>query len=477
MANIELRDLEQARSFLIEGLWWQRIVPPDASQVAGVLEWAKEIAVSGQPLPPIGFVADVGNAACRIDSGASKTMRSEAALPPTLLRSYEDHVLGKFYADWTFARSGDMLRRWQGRDRARGLAFVIERFQERAGFPGVLLSPGTINTLLRAPPEELLAEGWANLQQHGPQPLLVQLYEALVVAARRTAEVLGPEDLPELESGAALQTEGPRLARRQVRRAAALLETALPSQRPRPRVESPDSPTHILDADTYPVGGYNSISNRGPVESLLHSQLAYMDDEQRPDLFDVRFLRDELLYYARDENEFLRRRRTFIVALSPDLIMARFKDRDLPYQRIVLLLAFLFSAIRKTIDWLAADALAFEVLWIRNNEQSPLTMERALLESLLADRIETGVVRMVDAMQADVVARCITASRRSLCRCVIVGAAPMELSIAKTQVTRITVAEPRPTLSDEAGNAIALPGGDPVECWSQALDELLHRWL
>ena len=29
---------------------------------------------------------------------------------------------------------------------------------------------------------------------------------------------------------------------------------------------------------------------------------------ERPDLFDIKFLRDELLYYARDENRFLRRR-------------------------------------------------------------------------------------------------------------------------------------------------------------------------
>ena len=62
-------------------------------------------------------------------------------------------------------------------------------------------------------------------------------------------------------------------------------------------------PTRALDEDTYPVGGFTSISTRGSIESLLHSQLAYMETDERPDLFDIKFLRDELLYYARDENQ------------------------------------------------------------------------------------------------------------------------------------------------------------------------------
>ena len=38
-------------------------------------------------------------------------------------------------------------------------------------------------------------------------------------------------------------------------------------------------PTRILDEDIYPVGGFTSLSNRGSIESLLHSQLAYMETD------------------------------------------------------------------------------------------------------------------------------------------------------------------------------------------------------
>ena len=48
--------------------------------------------------------------------------RNLPGLPQGLIRTYEDYVLGKVYSDWTFARASDAVRRYQGRDRARGLA-------------------------------------------------------------------------------------------------------------------------------------------------------------------------------------------------------------------------------------------------------------------------------------------------------------------------------------------------------------------
>src|SRR5439155_26923158 len=106
------------------------------------------------------------------------------------------------------------------------------------------------------------------------------------------------------------------------------------------------------------------LSNRGSIESMLFSQLAYMETDPalQPDLFDTLFLMDELLYYSRDENQFLRRRRTFVLALSPDLVETRFKDFELPYQRGVMLLGLLYVTVRKLTEWLSTDALNFQVL-------------------------------------------------------------------------------------------------------------------
>src|SRR5205814_9025804 len=189
----------------------------------------------------------------------------------------------------------------------RGAACVVNQFRERAGFGGVLLSPAVIKSLLEAPADEVLSRGWDSLNR-GVQPLLVELYEGLIAATRRVAEVLGAEDVFELEHGTALAELGQRVALRQVLQTAARLEAGVPKHKPRPRTSHREVPTRVLDEDTYPVGGFASISTRGTIESLLHSQLAFMEpatgDPQagtpRPDLFDIKFLRDELFYYSRD---------------------------------------------------------------------------------------------------------------------------------------------------------------------------------
>src|SRR6185312_15745102 len=92
-----------------------------------------------------------------------------SVLPINLLRTYEDHVLGKFYADWTFSRASDALRRYKGRDQARGLAFLFQQFAQRSGFHGVRLSPGVIKSALELPPEEAHTRGWESLSRDGLQ--------------------------------------------------------------------------------------------------------------------------------------------------------------------------------------------------------------------------------------------------------------------------------------------------------------------
>jgi hypothetical protein len=398
MDTCEIRDIDEARRLLYQALWCQRAQAPVAATVREALEWALQLAGAGLSLPPIGFVADVGHLAFRghWDAPAHRVSLDPPLLPVNLVRNYEDQVLGKVDGDWTFGRAGDALRRYKGRGQARGLAFLLDRFRERAGFPCVEFSPGVIKHALEMPPQEVLNQGYESLRQDGPLPVLAHLYEGLIAAVRRAPEVLGPEDLFELESGTALDDEGPRLARRQVLTAAAELEARLPGRGTlRGASRNREVPTRMLDEDTYPAGGFTSISNRGSIESLLHSQLAYMepDSVERPDLFDVKFLRDELLYYARDENQFLRRRRTYVFVFEPDLVTARFKDAALPYQRSVLVLALVVVLVRKLSEWLSTDALTFQLVFVTEGEESPVAGECELLRKLLREQVANHTAR------------------------------------------------------------------------------------
>jgi len=482
MNSYELRDLDEARQFLLQGLWWQRVVPPNKGNVKEALEWAMEIASSGNPLPPVGFVADLGHVAFGLDWEGRENRQAVAipSLPINQVRTYEDHVLGKIYADWTFARASDALRRYQGRDRAKGLAFLVNQLRERAQFPGVELPPGVIKQALDASPEEILSQGYESLRQNGVQPVLVDLYEALIQASRRTAEALGQEDIFELEHRTALDDFGQRLALRQVLRAANTLEAALPRHRIRPLARRMEVPTRILDEDTYPVGGFTSISTRGTIESLLHSQLAYMepDKAEQPDLFDIKFVRDELLYYSRDENQFLRRRRTFAFALAADLVSTRFKDSDLPYQRGVLLMALLTVIVHKLTEWLSTDALSFQIILMGPSEgQEVLAAEKGLLETLLREEITTGTVRIIRLPADRLAAQCSSWARRSMCHCLTVGTRAIPLEADDTVVTELQINGPRPALADATMDLTLLDGEDPLDSWSQALEQILRRWI
>jgi hypothetical protein len=459
----EIRNADDARAFALFG------VPPARQRLA--LEWALEIASAGQPLPPAAFVADLGFAALGQER-EDRQVREAMGLPAGLARAYEDHVLGKLYADATFERAGDALRRYQGRDQARGLAFIAGQIRERTPFDGVLLSPAVLKALLSDSPDP------ASRERKRPEELIQSLYGSLIAAFRQAAELLGPEDLFELEHGTALQELGERLALRQVLQAADLLERALPRHRPRPRPGRREVPTRVLDEDTYPVGGFASLSTRGSVESLLHSQLAFMEKADRPDLFDLKYLRDELLYYSRDENQFLRRRQTFVFALWPDLVEARFKDVALPYQRGILVLGWLVAAVRKLLDWLSADALTFVLAFV-GDSSGALEPERALLELVLREQIANGTVTVQSPAHVRQLERwCLEQTRRSLVRCLTTSTADRPLTVEAAEVARLQVAGAAPVLRgiDQVDGS-----GDPpptaMEQWAATLHAVLAAWV
>ncbi len=481
MELVELRDLDQARSYLLQGLWLQRVVKPTPILVRTILEWVQEIASNGQPLPPIGFVADLGNVVYGHDRGRqSQETVDVPGWSATLARSYEDHLLGKIYSDWTFERATDALRRYMGRDQAKGLAYVIKQIRERGNIGGVELSPAIIRGLLTISADELLAEGYEQLQRDGPMPLLTRQYEALVSAARRMAEVLGPEDVIALEQRTALADMGQYVAHRQILQTTARLESRLPPRPVRPLVGRKEVPTRVMDEDVYPVGGYTSISTKGSIESLLHSQLAFMERAERPDLFDMKFVRDELFYYSRDENQFLRRRRSFVFALFPNLVAARFKDTGLPCQRIVMTLAVILTIIRRLSDWLSTDALRFEVVFINPTPEKPqaLAHEMELLQLLLQEPIERGsvVVRTLGTHSA-LESFCEHEARTNQVQCLTLSTVPITINPEGAVITTLTVNSPQPQLTDAHGVPVLFDTDDAFEYWSAVLMRLLEFWV
>lgn len=394
MAIRELRDPVEARQYLLQSLLLARGEPLDAPAVAGFLRWTRLLLSEGIAAPPPAFVLDAARLALRSAQPlAASAVPSPAGVPPALLRGYEDYVLGRLATDLAFERAADAVLRYRHHDSDRAVAYLIRQIGDRAGLPQIALGLGLLRELTKQSPDTLIREAWRDNQAGVLDDQVLRDHHAVVAAVREAGELVGPEDLFELERGTALAEFGQRVALRQLIQTREELQRAVQ----RPLAAAPrhfySVATRQVQEDVYPVGGFSSLSNKGTLESLLRTELAYLDDDQRPDLFDVKFVRDELLYYARDENVFLRRRLKLVFLLTPQLAQIRFKDPTLPCQRIVLLLAVVVSVIEQLTEWLGDYALQFHLHWLTDHSgTTPLADERELLNMVLGDERENQLV-------------------------------------------------------------------------------------
>lgn len=472
-----IRNVDDIRRFLAQSAWLVRAVAPSPAYIGKALHWAYEMAAAGDPILPLGWIADVGHAALGIEHAPGA--KSHVHVPNVeshLLRRYEDDVLGKLLVDALFDRGGAALVRFAEHDRPKALAFLLEQVRRRAEIPGVAVNPAVLKTLAEQPVEALLGEGWTSLSTTGLDPRVLRAYESLISQFRIAGDLLGAEDVFELERGTALLPFAQRLALRQVLATAAEFMRQLPQHRLAPPPKRHEVPTHIVDEDAYPIGGYSSLSNRGSIESLLHSQLAYMERDERPDLFDIKFLRDELLYFSRDENQFLRRRHTVVIAFDPSLERARYKDVELPRQRIVLLTAVITALVQKLIEWLSHDALVFEFVWIEDPERPPLDEERKVLELIFAEEMVHGTVRHRGLSAAALTSHCEAQATRSLARALILSTYDLELEPAGVAIARIVVNQARPQLGWNTEPLALAEGETALDGWRTLLLDLLREW-
>jgi hypothetical protein len=468
------RDPDRLRQFLAQGYWLQRVATPRTTRWRDILSWSLALSENGQAAPPLCLVADIGHLALgHVDRGTG----SGDALPLTIVRvwrAYDDAIHGPLFRDASFARAAAAIQRLEKDKQPRGVAYLIRQIQENVGIGGIEIPSGVIRDMLQAKPEELSREGWDSLKRDGPTPILVELLEQIASKLRRAHRLLALEDVLALEHRTALSPLADYIAHRQVLRVASDLEAAISSFGRPPSSARDAAPTRILDDDSYPVGGYASLATQGSVESLLHSQLAYMepDPADRPDLFDIKHLRGELYYYARDENQFHRRRRKVVFVFHPDLASARVKDADAPFQRTIFVLGLLVALCRRLEQWLSDEGLMFEILF---TNPRALMEEQRLIESLFREQIENQTCRALAAShdwreqlreQAEVIA---TSALE------IHGVEPDDAN-APHPASRLIVDRPRPRLM---GMSVALSqerSDTILERWSEIARTILASW-
>jgi hypothetical protein len=479
MARTELRTAQDVASWVAAGLCLRRVVPnePDPSTDEmtigqAILACASELGA----LPPAGVIADLavllGGARLPQAGNVTGDDHLKAAV-----RAYEDDVLMRLASTprfddvlAAFAHLGPALK-------PTAIALVVGAVCERASFAGLSVSPATLRRALARPKEERDTSGKTELREStATADRLAEAYTRLARGARQSRALVDDREVFAIDHLEVLGSYARRLAADHINAAAGAITGRLPRRLPAKREQRGVKDTQLADDTLYPAGGFTAItpSSSANIENLVSSELVYMEDgADVVDLFTLRYVEGELLFYTRDDSVFRRHKHVIVFALATDLVEARVKDADVPWQRLVLALGMLVAAIRWLTEQLGHEALTVHLCF----PPRVMAAERELVELLLGGEVQSGtvVVSEKDSAEAIEIAQ---AARNAISDLVVVsmGSVPplpkgqraLHMSLAGVSPSSYELA---PRRSDPPE-----PDGDPWTEWCDDCEDLL-RWL
>lgn len=493
----ELRDAEEALAFVSAGLCLGRVRQASAAELGEVAPWVEALLDERPAMPPPGMLVDLGHLLMGAQPSNQLPVPASDVRLRQAIRAYEDHVLGRMGLESLRQPAEDAVAKLAPAELAAALGAMSAQLLERLGVRGHAFSPAIMRRIGKRPKDELLADGYHRLGTSSVVTSLAIGYEELVSAARRQPSLLHESDVFLLENFGALRTLAQRVGCAQALAAAAEIDRALPRRlrRRRPLVTG-HAPISQEDESEYPTGGFSGITTSGTLENLVSSELIYMDDPDdnaeagSVDIFDVRYVEAELLYYSRDEAILARRRRSYVFLLEPSLVDARFKDVGSRYQRTVLLVGLLHCVIARLTEQLGEEELSFRLVFAVDrhqvtNHKSPLDDELELMRLLLGEQIELGRATVEEATPDQLAVLVETALRRGAVELCVVGnqrpAMPELGPVGTSRVRPVTLAlsDARPVLRDSDGNALFenQPGDPLLSSWVETARALVEQLL
>jgi len=480
-ARTELRTSAEVATWVAAGLCLRRVsstagpqgtgdAEEDAVIAQAILACASELGA----LPPAGVIADVAS----LLTGARLPQVTSVAAEDSLkiaIRAYEDDVLTRLVSTTrfddviaAFAHLGPALR-------PTAIALVVGALCERSSFAGLSVSPATLRRALARPRDERDATGRIELRGGAVATRLAEDYQRLARGARQSRALVDDREVFAIDHLEVLGSFGRRLAADHIGSAAEGIAGRLPRRLPANRDHRGHRDTNLADDTLYPAGGFTAItpSASASIENLVSSELVYMEDgDDVVDLFTLRYVEGELLFYTRDDSVFRRHRHTIMFALGADLEGSRVKDPDVPWQRLVLALGMLVAAIRWLSEQLGDEELTIHLAF----PPKLLAPERELVELLLEGEIRAGSVIVVE--QSWDAAAQVALAARGISDLVVVslGSAP---AIPKGQrALHLCLGGVAPAVYELAPrNGVAPhPDADPWTEWCEVTEELL-RWL
>ena len=233
--------------------------------------------------------------------------------------------------------------------------------------------------------------------------------------------------------------------------------------------------THLADESLYPAGGFTAITPGGSnanIENLVTSELVYMEDGPETDVFTLRYVEGELLYYTRDDSVFRRHRQVIGIALGADLDDARVKDRDLPWQRLILALGLFVAAIRWLTEQLGDHALTIRIAF-------PPNMPDRRARDRDAPPRRRGPSRhgrdRRDCPWQDLVDRPRPPARSAISDVIVMSLGPVPTIPKGLRALHVNLRGAAPTAA-AVGSTPAEPSPDSWREWCEVAEDLL-RWL
>lgn len=475
-ARTELRAQADVASWLAAGLCLRRVpgdsVEDDIAVAGSILACASELA----SLPPPGVIADVATLLGGVRPQVEVPQSADDALK-IALRAYDDDVLGRLVQT---PRFDDVLAAYAhlpSTQRPQAIALVVGALCERAGFAGLSVNPATLRRALARPREERDVTGRAELRSAATSNRLADAYLRLARGARQSRALVDDREVFAIDHLAVLGSFARRLAADHIAAAAEALTVTLPRRLPANRQQRGARDTQLADEDTYPAGGFTAITPGGSsanIENLVSSELVYMEDHQVVDLFTLRYVEGELLFYTRDDSVFRRHRHLITFLLGTELDDARVKDPAVPWQRLVLGLGLLVAAIR----WLT-DQLGHEALQVRLSfPPGLLAEERELVSLLLEGEITSGIVQVVEEAPESAILVATAAGNNSISDLVVVSLGPVPALPKGQRALHLSLAAAAPAAYELAPRRAVPPepGPDAWTEWTEVAEDLL-RWL
>jgi hypothetical protein len=402
----------------------------------------------------------------------------------TALRGYEDHLLARLVSDrrWLQLQEAWLAAPSPARPAAAGL--LVERLIHRLSVPQAgRFSQAALRRLQARPVAEVVDEGLHALATEPElSSMLAEELAALAKAARRERALLSDAEVFLLENVSTLEGLGARVALGQLADAAQAVEERLPARMKAPAHSPGEAPTALEQESALPVGGWSSLSNSGSPESMVTSELIYMEEHERPDLFDVRFVEGELLYYARDESVALRKNRTLAVVLDATLHTARLLDEGERHQRLLWALAAVTASVRKLSSWLSHEALSFELYFVRGRDAHPLQAEQGVVGLLLREWQERGRLTLSEAPSVQAAIERVSDEHGPRADVVVLSTAQLEAESGRCRRGAAVTVAASPSLSfaARAGPTVAdsvFNAGSAADRWAGLTRGLLSALL